>query len=196
MKKSRVSLMVFIISSLVYAKERGFTLRELELLKKGKIVKRPLTSKLIREKKLIGGTSFLIINKDARLIMATIQSYRKHPQIFPRTLEVRLVSRLNNKDLVFVKQGNKWINISYYVLYTYHPREFKISWRLYHRRPHDLDDTWGYWQFIPQPNGSTLVVYACVIDIGGGIIHYLFGERIRKGILDVPLSLKQWIENK
>jgi hypothetical protein len=62
-------------------------------------------------------------------------------------------------------------------------------------RPRDLDDAWGYFRVEPTGDGATLLTYAAVMDIGSGITHMLFAEKVRKLAMGTPALVRQYVQD-
>ena len=187
----------FLISAATFAEPApsDFTEKEINLLKNGKPVFRPLSTS--RNNGFYGGTGFAIINAPMHIIWKAIQDWASYPKAYPNTIHVEEVSRKGNRHLVKMELGHKLLRITYFVEVEFDKARRKIKFKLVTNRAHDIDATNGYWRFFPQKNGSTLVAYVVAVRVPMGVINLLpesVERKLEGGLLNIPTRLKRWIE--
>jgi hypothetical protein len=62
------------------------------------------------------------------------------------------------------------------------------------RRPHDIDDVWGFLRVRRFRRGRSLVTVGVALDLGPGPVRWLFEERIRKIALETPRRVRDYVE--
>ena len=173
-----------------------FTEKELENLQAGKTVKKPLSTS--RQKGFYGGTGFAIIDAPPEVIWAAIQDWNSYPEIFPRTVSTKKVAHKGDKSLIHMELGYKILKIQYSINVVPNPNKHTVSFNLVRNRPHDIENTHGYWRLFPQKDGRTLVAYAIAVQVPAGIVNFL-GERmeakLERYLLGLPKYLKKWVES-
>jgi hypothetical protein len=96
-----------------------------------------------------------------------------------------------------MEMGHALIRAEYYMTVERDREKMMLSFRLVKNRPHDIDDTRGYWRLFPQADGKTLVAYVVATQIPMGIINLLSPDliaKIERNLLGVPNDLKAWVE--
>jgi hypothetical protein len=72
-----------------------------------------------------------------------------------------------------------------------------ISFKLVKNKPHDIEETKGYWRLFPQKDGRTLVAYVVAVQVPAGLVNLLgetMSDKLARALLDVPGKLKHWVE--
>lgn len=172
-----------------------FTAQEKADLKAGKMIRRPLTD--TRKKGFYGGTGWTVIDAPMDVIWKAILDWESYPEAFPKTLDVREVSRKDDRRLIQMELGHKLIRLRYFVEVDFDFDGRRIAFRMLDDRPHDIDDSRGYWRFFPQKNGKTLVAYVVAARLPMGVVNLIspqVEERIEGALLKIPGFLKKWVE--
>ena len=173
----------------------NFNKTEKDKLSAGKTVKKPLPKS--GEKGFYGGTGYTIIDAPVDVIWAAIEDWNAYPKIFPKTVSVKEVSRKGSKSLVHMKMGHKLISVEYYMSIKRDAEKYVLSFKLVPNRPHDIEETRGYWRLFPQKDGRTLVAYVVATQIPMGIINLIKPElvaKIQRNLLGAPNEIKKWVE--
>ena len=53
-------------------------------------------------------------------------------------------------------------------------------------RPRDVDSAWGFFRIIPYGADRTLLGYQVRIDLGSGLVRWLFLDRVHKAAMTIP----------
>ena len=173
----------------------NFTQVEKDKLSAGKTVKKPLPKS--GEKGFYGGTGYTIVDAPVDVIWAAINDWGAYPKIFPKTVSVKEISRKGNKSLVHLQMGHKLISVEYYMSIKRDVEKHVLSFSLVPNRPHDIEESRGYWRLFPQKNGRTLVAYVVATQIPMGIINLIKPElvaKIQRNLLGAPNEIKKWVE--
>ncbi|MCK9460487.1 MAG: hypothetical protein M0R80_12690 [Proteobacteria bacterium] len=172
-----------------------FTDKEKAKLAAGKTVKKPLPTS--GNSGFYGGTGYTLINASPEVLWAAIEDWGSYPKIYPKTVAVTEVSRKGEQSLIHMEMGHALIRAEYYMSIEREREKWMLSFRLVKNRPHDIEDTRGYWRLFPQSDGKTLVAYVVATQIPMGIINLLSQDlidKIERNLLGVPNDLKAWIE--
>ena len=172
-----------------------FSPKEMEKLKKGKTVFRPL--KVGKKQGVYGGTGFALINAPFEVVWRAVRDWESYPSCYPNTIRVKEVSQKGGKHLVEMKVGHKLVSLTYTMEVEFDKPARKIDFKLLKNRPHDIESTRGYWRFFPQRNGSTLAAYVVSVQVPMGVINLLpesLEKKLEKGILNIPGRLRNWIQ--
>jgi ribosome-associated toxin RatA of RatAB toxin-antitoxin module len=172
-----------------------FDEREKSKLAAGKVVKKPLAK--AGKNGVYGGSSYALIDAPVDLVWAAILDWDSYKKVYPKTVSVKETSKRGNKSLVHMEQGHKLISVSYDVEVQKDEAKKMISFKLVKNRPHDIEETRGYWRLFPQKDGRTLVAYVVAVQVPSGLVN-LIGDKmsasLARALLNVPGSLKKWVE--
>jgi len=172
-----------------------FTAAEKAKLSAGKTVKKRLPTS--GESGFYGGSGYALINASPEVVWAAIEDWGSYHKVFPKTVAVTEVSRKGDQSLIHMEMGHALIRAEYYMTVERDRAKQMISFRLVKNRPHDIDDTRGYWRLFPQADGKTLVAYVVATQIPMGIINLISPDliaKIERNLLGVPNNLKAWVE--
>lgn len=172
-----------------------FTEAELTALKAGEVVRHELPSS--RRGGFYGGSSFAIVDAPIGAVWKAIQDWSAYPKAFPNTTETVELSRKGERSLVRMKIGHPVASVQYHVEMTRDARKRILAFAMVKELPNDLDDVRGYWRLFEQPGGRTLVAYVVAVRAPMGLVNLVgpeLGARAVAALLNVPGSLKAWIE--
>jgi len=172
-----------------------FSDKEKARLAAGKTVKKPM--KKAGKNGVYGGSAYTVIDAPADLIWAAIEDWDAYKKIYPKTVSVKEVSRKGNKSLVRMEQGHKLISVAYHVEVKKDQAKKMSSFKLVKNKPHDIEETKGYWRLFPQSDGRTLVAYVIAVQVPAGLVGLLgdsLSDQLARALLNVPGKLKKWVE--
>jgi ribosome-associated toxin RatA of RatAB toxin-antitoxin module len=172
-----------------------FNAKEKQILASGKTVKKPLAKS--GDKGFYGGTGYTLIDAPVDVVWAAIEDWGSYGKIFPKTVSCKELSRKGDTSLIRIEMGHKLISIEYHLTVERNKAKNMISFKLVRNRPHDIEETKGYWRLFPQKDGRTLVAYVVATQVPMGIINLIgdeMEEKIERHLLGVPGSLKKWVE--
>lgn len=173
----------------------NFTEKEKAKLAAGKTVKKPLNKS--GEKGFYGGTGYALIDAPADTIWAAIEDWGVYHKIYPKTVSCKELSRKGETSLIRVQMGHKLLSIEYHLTVERSRDKNMLSFKLVRNRPHDIEETRGYWRLFPQQDGRTLVAYVVATQVPMGIINLIgaeMEEKIERHLLGIPGNLKKWVE--
>lgn len=174
-----------------------FTPSELEQLSSGKLIRKPLPNS--RQNGFYGGAGFTIVDAPVEVVWKAIVDWEVYPEIFPRTLEAKEVSRKGEKSLVRILLGYKVLSVKYHITVSRDWETKTITFKLAENRAHDLKETRGYWRLLPQPDDRTLVAYVVAVQVPPGIVTFLgdsLERKLEKSVIGLPKYVKKYVENK
>ena len=162
----------------------------------GKTLKKPLPTS--GNQGFYGGTGYTVINAPLEAIWAAIEDWGSYPKVYPKTVSCTELSRKGNVSLIRMELGHQLLSIEYHMTVRRDRSRNMISFDLVPNRPHDIEETKGYWRLFPQKDGRTLVAYVVATRVPMGIINLLgprYEAMIERHLLGVPGELKKWIES-
>jgi ribosome-associated toxin RatA of RatAB toxin-antitoxin module len=172
-----------------------FSPEEKARLAAGKIVRKPLPTS--GDGGFYGGSGYALVNASPEVLWEAIGDWSSYPKVYPKTVAVTEVSRKGDKSLLHMEMGHALIRAEYYMSIERDKSKYMLSFRLVMNKPHDIDDTRGYWRLFPQSDGQTLVAYVVATRIPMGIINLISPEltaKIERHLLGIPTDLKAWVE--
>jgi hypothetical protein len=105
-------------------------------------------------------------------------------RILPKARSSRRVGMAGTDALVEMTHGNALVHATY-TMRVRHDGHGVRFW-MDTRRPHDIEDAWGFLHAMPRADGRTLVTYGVLIDMGPGLLRDMFEDRVRDAALSVP----------
>ncbi|MBN1653017.1 MAG: hypothetical protein JXA30_04500 [Deltaproteobacteria bacterium] len=175
------------------AAKQGFTETEQKRLANGDLVVRPSTQRR-GQWKLIGGSSWQVINSSPKVVWHALLDYQYYHRMLPRIIGVRLVDKKPDRQLVFIKQGTDFFQVSYYLNLNIHPAGRDITFNVDEEKPHTLRAGWGFYAVRPYGQNKTILAYGVMADIGDSIFISLVQDSVHEWMLKVPEMIKRFIE--
>jgi hypothetical protein len=199
MTASKLTLCVAAVAAIVLvASQVGaveFSDKEKERLAAGKVVKKPLAKS--GDQGFYGGTGYALLDAPVEVVWAAIEDWGSYAKIYPKTVSCKELSRKGDTSLIRIEMGHKLLSIEYHLTVERDKPKYMISFKLVRNRPHDIEETRGYWRLFPQKDGRTLVAYVVATQVPMGIINLIGPEmeaKIERHLLGVPGVLKKWVE--
>ena len=172
-----------------------FTAKEKARLAAGKTVKQRLGKS--GQQGFYGGTGWAIVDAPMEVVWAAIEDWGSYHKIYPKTVSVKELSRKGNRSLIRLEMGHQLISIEYHMSVERDREKNMLSFKLVRNRPHDIEETRGYWRLFPQADGRTLVAYVVATQVPMGLVNLLGSEmatKFERHLLGLPGYLKQWVE--
>jgi hypothetical protein len=172
-----------VVLSATSALADGLSAGEIDRLMRGETVARPQT--LARgHRRYVGGVAYSIVDTTADRLADVLASVDVWRRLLPRTRSARPVGSVSGDTLIELTQGSALFHARYTVRVRRDEREVRF-W-MEPRRPHDIEDAWGFLRAEPLADGRTLVTFGALIDMGPGLLRDLFESRVRDLALSVP----------
>jgi ribosome-associated toxin RatA of RatAB toxin-antitoxin module len=172
-----------------------FTAEDKAKLAEGKTLKKRLPTS--GNQGFYGGTGYTIIEAPVEAVWAAIEDWSSYPKVYPKTVSCTELSRKGNVSLIRMEMGHQLLSIEYHMTVKRERDKNMIAFDLVANKPHDIEDTKGYWRLFPQKDGRTLVAYVVATRVPMGIINLLgpkYESMIERHLLGVPGELKKWME--
>lgn len=169
---------------------------ELAQLRSGALLVRP-AALVEGGHRYVGGTSWVWVDAPPERVVATLDDVGSYVGFLPKARQVRLVGITRDGDsVVTVEQGTSVAHARYAARVH---REALGDERVVYRfqldptLEHDLSDARG--AFRVEPSGSgTLLEVDVMLDLGPGIVRWLFEDKVRDLALSVPDHVRRWVE--
>jgi hypothetical protein len=171
-----------------------FTDHEISRLKKGKAVKKPLAK--AGTNGFYGGSGYALIDAPPEVVWNALLDWESYPDVYPKTVQVKEVSRRGGRSLVKMELGHELISVSYFVEVKADKSRWQIDYRLVTNKPHDIEAAHGYWRLFPQKGGRTLVAYVVAVQVPMGIVNLIpesLERKINRNLLSSPRYLRKWL---
>jgi ribosome-associated toxin RatA of RatAB toxin-antitoxin module len=171
----------------------AMTAQEQIALEAGELVTRPLH---VRRSgfNLIGGSSWQRIDAPTDQLWLAVQDVSRYPKMLPNVTASRVVERHDDRTLIFIAHGAWPFQASYYAWLQSDAASQSITFRLATDRPHSLAAGWGSLQLVAHGEGSTILVFSALVDVGQGVLAALAQPLIQPWMLRVPSTIKRFGE--
>jgi ribosome-associated toxin RatA of RatAB toxin-antitoxin module len=172
-----------------------FSAKELNKLKAGKAVKKPLPR--AGDNGFYGGSGFALIDAPVEEVWEALLDWSSYRQVYPKTVDVREVSRKGARSLVRMELGHELISVAYFVDVRADRGRWQLDYKLVTNRPHDIEAAHGYWRLFPQKSGQTLVAYVVAVRVPMGLVNLIppsLERKINRNLLASPEYLRTWMQ--
>jgi hypothetical protein len=151
------------------------------------------------EGRWVGGTSWILVDAPVDRVDAVLFDPASWQRILPRTRRLTWIALGRGGDAVFeIEQGTALVHGTYVARVR---RDVSGDTRIVRfwvdrRYPHVVDDAWGWLTLEAMPDGRTVVGCHVLVDVGPGLVRWLFEERIREAALAMPAALRRWVATR
>lgn len=177
------------------AQAEELTPSEQRRLDAGELVRRNLTRE-DGDASYFGGLSWQVIDASPDAVWNALSHTEDFPSMFPRLAAAQEVAHRGNEKIIHMEHRFGMIDAGYYVRAKFARERGQISFRLEPGRPGSLKAAWGFFIVKPRPDGRTLLAYACMVDVGAGVLNAVFRPTVHDWMLRVPTTIKQFIERE
>jgi hypothetical protein len=147
------------------------------------------------DQRYLGTVSYQLVRASPTTIAAALADVSALPEFLPQTKLASLVETSPSSRRVELVQGNDWVEATYTVLLEPDPNG-GFRFQLDRTRPHDIDDAWGYFRVERFDRERSLVTVGVAVDVGSGLIRFLFADAIQNVILTTPNLVRQYTERR
>jgi hypothetical protein len=142
----------------------------------------------------VGGVAYALIDAEPREVTRLFDDVGTWRRVLPKTRSARPVAHAADDALVEMTHGTAWLQATYTM--RVHRDVDGIRFWVDPRRPHDIEDAWGFVRAEPFGDGRTLVTYGILVDIGPSLLRDLFEERVRVLALSVPDRIRDLLAER
>jgi hypothetical protein len=140
--------------------------------------------------KYVGGVAYQVVDASPAEVLSALGTAEQLPHMLPRTKSARLVGVGQRHAKVELVSGTELVDAKYTVVFARKHNELRF-W-LDKKRPHGIEDVWGYVRVRPFGTGS-LITVAVALDVGPGVVRMLFEDRIQYAILSTPRKIRDYL---
>ncbi len=172
---------------------RGFSARERRQLLGGGQVRRRIAFSQ-RSGDYVGGLSYQRIASPPARVVERLQHVAALRAVLPRVISARRLRAPPEQHRFELVQGTSLYSARYSVIALRPaPGASELRFWLDPREEHEIDDVWGFFRAKPFHGGSMISV-GVALNLGEGIIRWLFEERIVDVMLDMPRRIRDYVE--
>jgi hypothetical protein len=147
------------------------------------------------DQRYLGTVSYQLVRASPTTIARALGDVSALPELLPQTKRASLVGKSPSSRRVELVQGNDWMEATYTVLLQPDP-DGGFLFQLDPTRPHDIDDAWGYFRVERFDRQRSLVTVGVAVDVGSGLVRFLFADAIQNVILSTPNRVRQYTERR
>ncbi|HZU83899.1 MAG TPA: hypothetical protein VE987_13320 [Polyangiaceae bacterium] len=165
------------------ARADQLTSREADRLVHGDTVARAETV-VHGQQRYVGGVAYTIVDAHEQELSALLDDVGAWRRLLPNTRSARKIGAAGQDSLIEMTHGSALVQVTYTI--RVHHDDAGLRFWMDARRPHDIEDVWGFFRTEPLAGGRTLVTYGILVDMGPGLLRDLFENRVREAALSVP----------
>ena len=138
----------------------------------------------------------VIVPRPATEVWAVLADFESRPEFLPNISESR-VERVEDAR-VWIKQRVKvfWMQIRYTLIMTLDPARGLMTSILDRSAPHDIRDSQGSWEVLPQGDASALLVSRSRVDTGMPIPGFIKSYVVENSLPQMMSSLRNEVERR
>ncbi|MCB9590264.1 MAG: hypothetical protein H6718_32935 [Polyangiaceae bacterium] len=142
----------------------------------------------------VGGLSYQRIASPPRRVVERLQHVAAVRAVLPRVISARRLPAPADQHRFELVQGTSLYSARYSVIALRpKPQATEVRFWLDPREEHEIDDVWGFFRAQPFQGGSMISV-GVALNLGEGIIRWLFEERIVDIMLDMPRRIRDYVD--
>ena len=149
------------------------------------------------DRRYVGGTAYVLIDAPPEQVLALLEPIEAYWHVLPRVWDVKDAGREGKDRLVELEQGTQMVRGRYTVRVRTERAEgnkYAIRFVLDDTRPHSISDAYGSFGIEPYGPGRSLVTWKVRIDLGRGLIRWLFEDKVRKLSLVPPVLVRNYVD--
>ena len=153
---------------------------------------------LLEGQRHVGGVAYAIVEATETQLVALMKSPRTYEAIVPRTKAAEMIPTSGSDLHAEFHQGNALIDVSYTLWIRPEIDQHQIRFWLDRRRPHPIEDAWGYFRFqplsAPEPGRPrTLVAFGVLVHARTGLAQGMVESKIQAALLSIPQKLRAYV---
>ena len=123
-----------------------------------------------------------------------LMDFQRHTQIFPKLKDIKItpLGESRYRLISLVKAGP--FSFHFTTLWTYYPNECLATFDLDPEESSDFEQYKGFWKFVPQKDGKTLVLYSIKTKTKDNPFSFIEDARSRKEMLNTLGEFKKALE--
>jgi hypothetical protein len=140
--------------------------------------------------RFVGGVAYRIVDADADRLSRIFRTPAQWAVLLPRVSAVQL-TKIDPNGMAHVRVTHAFglFSGTYDIILAFTDQGRYGRFWIDQHGDNDLVDGWGFIRFTPLPAGRTLVTWAVLFDLGGGVTRALFEAKMQGAALDVPRRL-------
>jgi len=144
--------------------------------------------------KYVGGLSYQRCARPPAEVVERLQGEAAVRAVLPRVLAARRRPAPPGQQRFELVQGTLLYAAQYTVIAQRPaPAATELQFWLDPHAPHEIDDVWGFFRAQPFGGGS-LISVGVALNLGDGIIRWLFEDRIVQVMLDMPRRIRDFVD--
>lgn len=144
--------------------------------------------------KYVGGLSYQRCRRPPAEVVTRLQDVAAVRAVLPKVREARRLAAPPGQHRFALVQGTSLYSAGYAVVAQRPaPAATELRFWLDPQHPHEIDDVWGFFRAQAFGSGS-LISVGVALDLGDGIIRWLFEDRIVEVMLDMPRRIRDFVD--
>jgi hypothetical protein len=177
------------------AGQRQFSPQERAKLAKGELVVRRIDQRR-GPFHLVGGNSWQLIGSPAENVWRALLDTYHYRRTIPAVLESTLIRDRGQERIVFLRQGSRFLQVTYYLKLSIRADRKEIDFCIDDKLPHSIKTGWGFFSVRPYSQGTSVLAYGVMVDVGDNFLADLVRGSAREWMLKVPSQVKRFLEGR
>lgn len=142
----------------------------------------------------VGGLSYQRVASRPSRVVERLQHVEALRAVLPRVIAARRLSAPSDQHRFELVQGTSLYSARYSVIALRpKPGATELRFWLDPREEHEIDDVWGFFR-AQAFHGGSMISVGVALNLGEGIIRWLFEDRIVDVMLDMPRRIRDFVD--
>lgn len=130
-----------------------------------------------------------LVPQDAEAAAGLLLDFQKQPEIFSKLKDIAVTPLGESRYRIVSTVQAGWFSFRYTTLWEYDAKEQLAAFSLDTSEENDFEEYRGYWKFIPQPDGKTLILYSIRTKTKNNPFSFIEDAESRK---EMPKTLEEF----
>ena len=131
----------------------------------------------------------ILVPQDSQDAAGLLLDFQRHLQIFPQLKDIAITPLGESRYRIWSRVKAGIFQFRFTTLWEYQAKEHLASFDLDPEEKNDFEQYKGFWKFLPQPDGKTLILYSIRTKTPDNPLAFLEEQASRK---EMPKTLEEF----
>lgn len=158
----------------------AFSQEEISRLQSGKALLKKVPDSVFKMNSDNDWIAAALLKHDCQESAGLLMDFQRHPAIFPKLKDITVTPLGESRYRIasVVKAG--LFQFRFTTLWSYQSEQFLATFQLDEEEKNDFEKYQGFWKFVPQPDGKSLVLYSIRTKTLDNPLAFLEDQESRK----------------